>query len=65
MAYPWGVILVYFSPYFYFFWGMVGKRAVKSGDYIEFIVARLPTLQIWAKKKVKGLNGLIVRCFDG
>ncbi len=25
--------------------GMVGKRAVKSGFIIEFIVARLPTLQ--------------------
>jgi len=25
---------------------MVGKRAVKSGFFIEFIVARLPTLQI-------------------
>ena len=27
---------------------MVGKRAVRFGDYIEFIAARLPTLQIWA-----------------
>jgi hypothetical protein len=32
--------------------GMVGKRAVKSGFIIEFIVARLPTLQIWGEKKV-------------
>ena len=31
---------------------MVGKRAVKSGFIIEFIVARLPTLQIWGEKKV-------------
>jgi len=31
---------------------MVGKRAVKSEPIIEFIVARLPTLQIWGEKKV-------------
>ena len=31
---------------------MVGKRAVKSGFFIEFIVARLPTLQILGEKKV-------------
>jgi hypothetical protein len=30
---------------------MVGKRAVKSGLIIEFIVARLPTLQILDEKK--------------
>ncbi|RKZ52912.1 MAG: hypothetical protein DRR00_06565 [Candidatus Parabeggiatoa sp. nov. 3] len=31
---------------------MVGKRAVKSGFIIEFIVARLPTLQFLGEKKV-------------
>jgi hypothetical protein len=31
---------------------MVGKRAVKSGFIIEFIAARLPTLQILGEKKV-------------
>jgi cobalamin biosynthesis protein CobD/CbiB len=32
---------------------MVGKRAVKSEHIIEFIAARLPTLQIWVEKIVK------------
>jgi len=31
--------------------GMVGKRAMKLGAYIEFIPARLPTLQIGLKKR--------------
>ncbi len=31
---------------------MVGKRAVKSGFIIEFIVARLPTLQFLGENKV-------------
>jgi hypothetical protein len=31
---------------------MVGKRAVTSGFIIEFIAARLPTLQIWVEKKI-------------
>jgi hypothetical protein len=31
---------------------MVGKRAVKFGFIIKFIVAHLPTLQIWGEKKV-------------
>ncbi len=31
---------------------MVGKRAVKSEPIIEFIAARLPTLQILGEKKV-------------
>jgi len=53
----WGVSvepqLICFSLYFYSKWGgMVGKRAVKSWFIIEFIVARLPTLQIWGEKKV-------------
>jgi len=30
---------------------MVGKRAVKFGFIIEFIAARLPTLQILGEKK--------------
>jgi len=31
---------------------MVGKRAVKSGFVIEFIVAKRSHLQIWGEKKV-------------
>jgi hypothetical protein len=45
--------LVDFSPYFYSFWGgMVGFRAAEIWVYIEFIAARLPTLQIKCEKKV-------------
>jgi len=41
-----------FHPIFMKNGDMVGKRAVKSWVNIEFIVARLPTLQIWVEKKV-------------
>jgi len=36
--------------------GMVGKRAVTSWDYIEFIAARLPTLQILGERKPIAFN---------
>jgi len=43
---------LFFTLFLFQMGGMVGKRAVKSGFIIEFIVARLPTLQIWGEKKV-------------
>jgi len=53
---PWGVKfepqLVYFSPYFYSNWGDGGQAGGEIWVYIEFIVARLPTLRIRGEKKV-------------
>ncbi|RKZ60337.1 MAG: hypothetical protein DRR16_22830 [Candidatus Parabeggiatoa sp. nov. 3] len=43
---------LFFTLFLFTEGGMVGKRAVKSGFLIEFIVARLPTLQILGEKKV-------------
>jgi len=43
--------LVYFSPYFYSFWGDGGQTGGEIWVYIEFIAARLPTLQIRGEKK--------------
>jgi len=42
---------LFFTLFLFTEGGMVGKRAVKSGFLIEFIVARLPTLQILGEKK--------------
>jgi len=44
--------LVYFSPYFYSKWGNGGQTGGEILGDIEFIAARLPTLQIWGEKKV-------------
>jgi hypothetical protein len=44
--------LVYFSPYFYSNWGDGGQTGGEIWVYIEFIVARLPTLQIRVEQKV-------------
>jgi len=43
--------LVYFSPYFYEDWGDGGQTGGEIWVYIEFIAARLPTLQIMCEKK--------------
>jgi len=44
--------LIYFSPYFYSNWGDGGQAGGEIWVYIEFIVARLPTLRIRGEKKV-------------
>jgi len=44
--------LVYFSPYFYSLRRNGGQTGGEIWVYIEFIAARLPTLQIWGEKKV-------------
>jgi len=47
-----GLFVTLFVTLFLFFMGgMVGKRAVSFWVYVEFIVARLPTLQIEVEKK--------------
>jgi hypothetical protein len=42
-----------FSPYFYSKWGGGGQAGGEIWVYIEFIVARLPTLQIGVQKVAK------------
>jgi len=44
--------LVYFSPYFYSIGWDGGQAGGYIWVYIEFIGARLPTLQIWGEEKV-------------
>jgi len=44
--------LVYFSLYFYSKWVDGGQTGGEIWVYIEFIAARLPTLQIRCEKKV-------------
>jgi len=44
--------LVYFSPYFYSEKWDGGQAGGEIWVYIEFIVARLPTLRIRGEKKV-------------
>ncbi len=38
---------LFFTLFLFHEGGMVGKRALSFWVYVEFIVARLPTLQIW------------------